>query len=595
MRAYAQKQSHRQRRSQINFMRSNLDSERTIENHAGQQWTATRVNRLEAGPAEDGPAVEFSQATLTTSRIAWDFSRIPVHAPASPTKLWRKCACGGSCPECKVDEDRRLQRKDVASSEPGQTAAPPIVEEALANGGSSLPDGLRDDMGRRFAHDFSNVRLHTHARAEESAAVVGARAYTVGPDLVFAAGEYAPHTDAGRRLIAHELAHVVQQHEGHASNARAGITIGASNDPLEREAEAAAQRANEDAVPSIASTSLFAGVSRLGRAPLLQRDDGPGDKKEETPLPRVPYRDKPATPADEKQSQEDEPEKGPPLVLASGARPTCEPKGMVRKDYLAQPNTSIDDFGLTRFAGTVSMALPTRKVKGGVALEHLQVALPPITSVFTAADTFIEGTGTVLSQDRADCPDTKPPLQWRILPGGAAKIREGEIEHCDDLQYAYDVTFGWFAQVVDGLIAKGKTFPNEAAAFRHLKKLTGADPTNWPSIFGCLIGKTKLRDGKKFSNGWHTPRVKAQPPRLDDSCKFSRVYITGAPNFPELGKHPTPSVITGCGESPDAVKAVAAKAAAAKAAASGEGQQEGKTELPPKTPEPPPKSTEPGR
>ena len=129
----------------------------------------------------------------------------------------------------------------------------------------------------------------------------------------------------------------------------------------------------------------------------------------------------------------------------------------------------------------------------------------------------------------------------------------------------------------------------------HLKKLTGADPTNWPSVFGCLIGKTKLRDGKKFSNGWHTPRVKAQPPRLDDSCKFSRVYITGAPNFPELGKHPTPSVITGCGESPDAVKAVAAKAAAAKAAASGEGQQEGKTELPPKTPEPPPKSTEPGR
>jgi len=203
MRAYAQKQSHPQRRSQINFMRSNLDSEHTIENHAGQQWTATRANRLEAGPAEDGPAVEFSQATLTTSRIAWDFSRIPVHAPASPTKLWRKCACGGSCPECKVDEDRRLQRKDVASSEPGQTAAPPIVEEALANGGSSLPDGLRDDMGRRFAHDFSNVRLHTHARAEESAAVVGARAYTVGPDVVFAAGEYAPHTDAGRRLIAH--------------------------------------------------------------------------------------------------------------------------------------------------------------------------------------------------------------------------------------------------------------------------------------------------------------------------------------------------------------------------------------------------------
>jgi hypothetical protein len=271
MRAYAQKQNNPQRRSQTNFMRSNilapaasqdsnrfLHSERTIKNHAGQP----RANRLEAGPAEDGPAVEFSQATLTANRFAWDFSRIPVHAPAPPTKLWRKCACGGSCPECK-DEDLRLQRKDVTSSQSGQTAAPPIVEEALANGGSSLPDGLRDDMGRRFAYDFSNVRLHTHARAEESAAVVGARAYTVGKDVVFAAGEYAPHTDAGRQLIAHELAHVVQQHEAHASDARAGITIGASNDPLEREAEAAAQRANTDAVPGIARTSLSAGASRL--------------------------------------------------------------------------------------------------------------------------------------------------------------------------------------------------------------------------------------------------------------------------------------------------------------------------------------------
>jgi hypothetical protein len=486
-----------------------------------------------------------------------------------------------------------LQTKHVDSTESGQTVAPPIVEEALANGGGSLPDGLRADMEHRFAHDFSNVRVHTHARAAESAAAVGARAYTVGRDVAFAAGEYAPYTGAGRRLIAHELAHVVQQHGARLSNARAGIMIGASNDPLEREADAAAQRANEDAAPASASASLSAGASRVARAPVLQRDDGPGEKKEETQLPRVPYRDKPA---DEKQSQEDESEKGPALVPASAARPTCDPKGLKRKDYLAQPNTSTDDFGLTRFSGTVSMALPTRKVRGAVALEPLQVALPPITSVFTTADTFIEGTVVFVSQDAAECPSGKVPIQWRIWPTGAAKIREGELEHCEDLQYAYDVTFGWYAQVVDRLIAKGQTFPNEAAAYKHLKKLTGADPTNWPSIFSCLIKKTELRDGKKFSNGWHRPQVKGQPPRLDDSCNFSRVYITGASNFPELGKHPTPSVITGCGESPDAVKAVAAKAAAAKASAVGEGQQEGKPGEPtPKTPEPPPKSTDPGR
>jgi hypothetical protein len=264
----------------------------------------------------------------------------------------------------------------------------------------------------------------------------------------------------------------------------------------------------------------------------------------------------------------------------------CDPKGFTRKDYLAQPNTSTEDFGLTRFAGTVGVALTTRKVRGGVMLEPLKVALPAMTSVYTKADTFIEGTAVVLSQDGAECPGGKVPLQWRISAPGAAGIRAGEMEHCEDLQYAYDVTLGWYAHVVDGLIAKGRTFRSEAVAFKHLEKLTGKHPTNWGSVFECLARKTEKRDGRKFTNAWHTPRVKAWPPRLDDSCKFSRVYLTGAANFPELGKHPTPDVIKGCGESPDAVKSLAAKAAA-KAPVGGQGQQGGKPGAPTsKTPEP---------
>ncbi|MEO5561688.1 MAG: DUF4157 domain-containing protein [Dokdonella sp.] len=598
MTTFAQKQIRPKKQSSSSVTRSSTATAGLNHHANSQQHSQSTIEQrmLQTGAHER----EGSSTGTGASRFAHDFSRVPVHASAARTiqpTLWRTCACGVGCSRCQMHEHQRLQTQRVDSTESGQTVAPPIVEEALARGGGSLPDELRDDMGRRFAHDFSNVRLHTHAHAADSAAAVGARAYTVGSDVVFADGEYAPQTAAGRRLIAHELAHVVQQHGTHASNARAGIAIGPANDPLEQEAEAAAQRAIAGADPGIAGTSLSGGLSRLARAPLLQREPGPDNKKkEEAPLARVPYRDKPATPAHEKLSQEDGVEKGPQLVTASVARPTCAPKGMARKDYLAQPHTSTDDFGLTRFAGQVRMALKTRKVKGGVALEPLQVALPPITSVFTTTDTFIEGTGIFLSQDHADCPDAKPPLQWRIFPGGAAKIREGETEHCDDLQYAYDVTFGWYGEVVDGLIAKGTTFPNEPAAFKHLKKLTGEDPTSWPAVFACLIHKTELRDGKKFSNGWHTPRVKAQPPRLDDNCKFSRVTITGAPNFPELGKHPTPSVITGCGESANAVKAVAAKVTAAKAAASGQDHEEGKTnELPSKTPDLPSKSTEPRR
>jgi uncharacterized protein DUF4157 len=76
---------------------------------------------------------------------------------------------------------------------------------------------LRAAMESRFLHDFSRVRIHADSAAEESAAALGARAYTVGPDIAFARGAHDTASDAGRRLVAHELAHVVQQTRGHGS------------------------------------------------------------------------------------------------------------------------------------------------------------------------------------------------------------------------------------------------------------------------------------------------------------------------------------------------------------------------------------------
>lgn len=72
----------------------------------------------------------------------------------------------------------------------------------------------RTFMEARFNHDFGNVRLHSDARAAESACAVNALAYTVGSDVVLGAGSDAPHTDAGRKVLAHELTHVVQQSGG---------------------------------------------------------------------------------------------------------------------------------------------------------------------------------------------------------------------------------------------------------------------------------------------------------------------------------------------------------------------------------------------
>src|SRR5271165_6419832 len=132
---------------------------------------------------------------------------------ASPLQVSRKCAV------CEEEEgNTKLWKKSAGPPSDHEGAAPPIVQEALRTGGQPLDAALRAFMETRFDHDFGEVRIHSHALGEESANAVGARAYTVGGDIVFGKDAYSPGSDSGRRLIAHELAHVVQ--EGGAGSAR---------------------------------------------------------------------------------------------------------------------------------------------------------------------------------------------------------------------------------------------------------------------------------------------------------------------------------------------------------------------------------------
>jgi outer membrane protein OmpA-like peptidoglycan-associated protein len=157
-------------------------------------------------------------------RFGHDFSKIPIH-PASSAQsfaggngagvLQRKCACGGSspafgeCEECKTNRGASLQRRSGGKSGPSE--APPIVHEVLRSPGQPLDAATRAFMEPRFGQSFSAVRVHADARAAESAREVNALAYTVGRDVVFAAGQYAAQTTGGKKLLAHELTHVVQQ------------------------------------------------------------------------------------------------------------------------------------------------------------------------------------------------------------------------------------------------------------------------------------------------------------------------------------------------------------------------------------------------
>jgi hypothetical protein len=142
----------------------------------------------------------------------------PVSRAHAIGRLQRKCACGGSTGtfgECAVCQDARgdtLQRDAVGPTE--SEVAPPIVHDVLRSPGEPLDDATRAFMEPRFGRDFGDVRVHTGATASKSARAIGAAAYTVDRNIVFAPGYYAPATVAGRRLIAHELAHTVQQGAG---------------------------------------------------------------------------------------------------------------------------------------------------------------------------------------------------------------------------------------------------------------------------------------------------------------------------------------------------------------------------------------------
>lgn len=162
-------------------------------------------SNLNIGAPDDAYEREADTVADRVMRMAGGAS--PVTSAASG--LQRKCA---ACE--KEDGESLLQTKAESSSASTQghaATAPASVHHVLSSPGKPLESSLQQDMGQRFGHDFSRVRVHADEQAAASADALAARAYTVGPHVVFGRGQYAPHTSEGRHLLAHELTHVMQQ------------------------------------------------------------------------------------------------------------------------------------------------------------------------------------------------------------------------------------------------------------------------------------------------------------------------------------------------------------------------------------------------
>jgi hypothetical protein len=158
-----------------------------------------------------------SMSMIPQTQVKNTPAQMPSFTPTRSLLLQRKCACGGTpgmdgeCEECR-SKRMTLQRRSIGQAEPA--TAPSSVHVVLRSPGQPLDQTTRTFMEPRFGHDFSRVRVHTNSRAAESARAVNALAYTVGRNVVFGEGQYRPGTNEGRRLLAHELTHVVQQRSG---------------------------------------------------------------------------------------------------------------------------------------------------------------------------------------------------------------------------------------------------------------------------------------------------------------------------------------------------------------------------------------------
>jgi hypothetical protein len=140
-----------------------------------------------------------------------------------------------------------LLEQSLAENE-GQEETSPVLDIVGKGRGQPLDPGLREEMESRIGADFSDVRVHSDSRAAASAAAVSARAYTVGNEVVFGAAAPALDTAEGKRTLAHELTHVVQQRQGPVAGTPTGdgIAISDPSDRFEQAAEANAERVMAD-------------------------------------------------------------------------------------------------------------------------------------------------------------------------------------------------------------------------------------------------------------------------------------------------------------------------------------------------------------
>jgi hypothetical protein len=367
-----------------------------------------------------------------------------------------------------------VRRSASSAAAPG--FAPPLVHDVLRSPGQPLDAGTRAELEPRFGHSFADVRVHADGRAAESAAAVSAHAYAVGRDIVFGAGRYAPASAEGRRLIAHELAHVVQQSAGGGAALQAKLEVGAVDAPEERAADAAAEAALRGADASVAG----------GAGPVLRRQGGGSGGSPPTP-----------------------PGTGPtaaPPAAGLGATP-CDPARQAQVDAARREASRRTGRALERTVGIGVPAIDSHRDPTG----DQQIAARNLARRIFAADPDMARVGSVLSSMRMRL--SLPSLAVRCADPADryCRARPAYVAGAHPPIYLCPL---FFAGPEASYEARVRTMIHEAA---HLAGIGDAFSESYCGEFDCQLSCGDLTSADSWSHFVHclsggTPDVPIAPP-----------------------------------------------------------------------------------
>lgn len=491
-----------------------------------------------------------------------------VFSPAGGGLLQRKCACGGNpgasgeCEACRrkrlvgmgsgiqtklsvnkpgdrwEQEAERISEAVISESSldlavsppvrhlamrhiglPGQdTRVPSLVNETIRSNGAPLDLHTRSFMEKRFGHDFNQVRIHNDSAAAKSAREVSALAYTVGHNIVFGAGQYTPGSTAGKKLLAHELTHVIQQSQPNSPVAPAAYSlrlilpggerligppkpITLKNGAIGSFVEATPRP--EDGTPPQLQRMVAVKNYYEGTSPIIQRTasfTNPAPVAED-PLARLAAGDSPGL-----------------------TTPTINGQVMgTQQDILAQ-------------------IMPTQVSQTGSSGGQISCQVDPGFTINTSANMIVASnagptgwTGNIspaaLGNPPACAGRPQIPATMTALPNNAdfvARVRRSEQEHADALQELHNRHFVPYDRFVTGLTGTG---PDLNAAGQDLINQLGNQPLQ--ATLGFVLGNQAQVNRLDGPGGTHHDTAM---PTFAPGCASVAITVSQTtPNIPGSG------------------------------------------------------------